>query len=372
MNKKWLIIVVIFVLLALISGGTDAVDINRMIFVVGVGVDAGENGLRYTFYTAVPTGSDTAISENNVDYHAVTLESASMAAAVRQLEQGSSREISFEHLNCAALGKSVIDGDHGAMLDYLLNSSSVRRQCAVLALDCPAQEFFSVQYDGSIASAAATALERMDDSGSRSSTMTLGRLDDALDGGHGYCLYVMKLAQGLSEVTPTDVHSASTIELRGLAVYKSDGLGGILDRDRAELARLFTHGQVSGLITSVNEHNEEFYYEITYSKCRSEFIPGDPCRAEITLEAHCVPVDSAGALHDPPDEAALSDSLSRQLTELATISRIYGSALTGLEEEAMQSSRLWYESIKDNWDELYLDTQIQVTARCTIEQSGKE
>jgi len=364
-NKKWLWIVAVPILLALFSGGTDAVDINRMIFVVGVGIDRADERFSYTFYTAVPTGSDTAVGDNNVLYQSVTLEGDSMAAALRELEQGSSRDISLEHLNCTAVGRSAMDADLSAALDLLLRDTSVRRQCVVMALESEAEDFFASEYSGSIASAASAALERLDDSGSRSSIMTLGRLRTVLEEGSGFCLYILGPGQQSEDVSSSDAHGASALKLHGLAVYNSGGLGGILTREQAELARLFTRGQVSGLITSADENGRKFYYEIIRSDCTRTFTPGQPCAASITLEVECTLIDGSGS-DSPPDEAALSEALGSQLEELIRLSRRYGSALTGLGDEARQSARLWYEELDGRWDSIYADTVIDLSVNCIL------
>lgn len=370
MRKKIVLPMLVLIFLALLSGGTDAVDVNRTIFVVGAGIDRGENGdgYEYTFYAASPTGADSAVGDNNVTYRSVTVSADSMSSAVRKLEQGSARSISFEHLNCAVLGASVLGEDLSAVMDYLLQVPDVRRQSIVLALNGSAADFFSAPVEGNIASAAAETLERLDGSDSHSSIMTLGRLSGTLESRAGYCLYIIGLADAPSELSGSDVSGIYCLDLKGLAVFDSGGLSGKLSRGQAELARLFTHGQASGLITSVDSDGNRFFYEITYSRCRVGFTPGEPCRASIEIDIECVLLERSDVTAEPPDDLTLSEHLHGQLEQLISLSRDYGAAVTGLETEARRSHRLWFEGIKDRWDSIYRGTVIDLRVNCVCER----
>lgn len=367
MKRKALLVIAVLALLAIVSGGTDSVDINRIIFVVGVGVDAADDGYTYTFYTAVPIGSDNAVSENSVEYQSTSISGQSMADAVRKLEKGASRQISFEHLNCAAIGSDMLGRNVREALDYLLRAPSVRQQCTVLGLTVSAKEFFSVEYNGSIASAAASLVERQDDSDNRSSIMTLGRLDTAISINEGYFLYLTGISAQQGEASASDA-SADSFELAGMAVYNSGGLGGVLDAEDAELARLFTHGQASGLITSAEQDGCSYFYEVTYSGCDISFVPGDPCRANVDITVECILIDSSGSRQPAPSDSEMSAHLRSMLLELVELSREYGSAVTGIETEARQSARLWFDGIEENWDSLYRSAEIDLMVRFTTEQ----
>ncbi len=364
MKKLWLITALTLAVLGLSAGGTDKADINRMIFVSGIGIDRTGENYRYTLYTAVPTGSDTAVGDNNVEYKPVSVTADSMAHAMRRLEMNSSRDVSLEHLNCCALGASVTDDDLPALLDYLLRDPGVRRQCALLALDCTAEDFFSIDYSGSVASAAASLLEQQDDSPDRSSIMTIGRLDSAAENGSGYCLYILDTTQSESSASPSDANTASSIELRGLAIYSASGLSGRLNAQQTELARLFSNGQSSGVIMAVDNHGGRFLFEIRSASCNTDFNTGVPPLGRFTIEVDCVPVEYDGGSGEFPDDKQIAQSLYNQLSELLDMSRTYGSAFTGLETEARQSDRMWYEDHHVHWEDIYSTALLELDVKC--------
>ena len=406
MKKLWLITALVLAGLTLATGGTDSADINRMIFVAGIGIDRDGEDYRCTFYTAVPTGSDSAVGDNNVEYKPVTVTADSIARALRRLEMNSSRSISLEHLNCCAIGASAADDDLPALLDYLLRAPDVRRQCSLLALDCSAEDFFGISYSGSIASGTASLLEQQDDSLSRGSLMTLGRLGSVTENGSGYCLYILDIASDKEGASSTEANTASdkgsassseadtasdkgsassseadtasdkgsassseadtasAIELRGLAVYSADGLTGRLTAQQAELARLFTDGQSSGVIASADEYGEQYLYEIRSSVCRKDFQPGIPPVGSFRIELDCVPVESEGGSDSFPTDEELSRSLYDQLNDLLSLSRSCGSAFTGLEAEARQSERWWYEQHSKSWEDIYRTALLELDVKC--------
>ncbi len=358
-----LIIAALLAALALLTGGTDSADINRMIFVTGIGIDAAEDGLRCTFYTAVPTGSDKAVSENNVTYRPVTITADSLGQAVRQLERNSARNVSLEHLNCTAIGKTVHRENLPRLLDHLLRDTSVRRQCTLIALDLNAEDFFSAKYDGSIAARAAALIEQQDDSGR--SIMTLGKLSTAEQSGSGYSIYILDISTEKT-VSSTDVSAPADIRVSGLALFDRNGLSGRLSAEHAELARLFSSRQASGIITTVDSGGRRFSYEITYAKCRREFLPGLPSMGRFDFTVECILVDSDGA-SSSPDEKELSEALHAQLWELITLGRNVGSAFTGLEAEAMQTHRQWYMEHGEEWEHIYSSAVLELDVNCKIE-----
>lgn len=363
--RKNLILMIAAVLaaLALLSGGTDKADINRMIFVTGIGIDIADEGLRCTFYTAVPTGSDKAVSENNVSYEAVTITSSSLGQAVRQLERGSARSISLEHLNCTAIGQTAHRENLPRLLDHLLRETSVRRQCTLLMLDTSAEDFFSAQYDGSIASRAAALIEQQDDSGQ--SIMTLGKLSSAAQSGNGYTMYILDIPSA-ENTSASDISAPADIKITGMALFDRHGMTGRLSERQSELARLFSNRQASGIITSVDSGGRQFSYEITYSKCRQEFQPGLPAMGRFDITVECVLIDSGGA-SVLPDDLEISEALRTQLWELMTLGRNVGSAFTGLEAEAMQSHLQWYMEHGDSWENIYSSAVLELNVDCKTE-----
>jgi|GEM_PF-3752126 len=365
MKKHFLLIAAAFAAFILLTGNTDAVDVNRMIFVAGIGIDRADDGYRYTFYIAVPVGSDNTVSENSVEYHPTVINADNMAQAVRILERNSSRDISLEHLNCTALGSSVLNEDITAILEFLLRDPTSRRQCTLLALDNSAEEFFSVKYDGSIAARAAALVEQQDDSGK--TTMTLGRLSSYSASGSGMCIYILDVPVS-GETSSADLSSPADLHISGLALFENGLFSGRLSADQAELARLFITGQASGIITTVDERGRKYHYEITYSKCSTDFQPGIPSRGSFEITVECMLIDSEGKGGPYPDEEELSEALHAQLWELLTLARNNGSAFTGLETEAMESHRKWYHNHIGNWKNIYSSAILDLEVSCKIER----
>lgn len=367
MKKLWTGIAAALVISLLLSGGTDKTDVNRMVFIVGIGIDREEDEFAYTFYTAVPTGSDTAVSENNVRYESVTVIDDSFALALRQFERDSSKEISLEHLNCCALGKSMENENLSSVLDYLLRDPSVRRQCTLVLLDTGAKDFFGGSYSGSIAAGVSALAEQQDDSGNSGGVMTLGGLKSSLQSG-SFCLYILGSDSPSEQTSASDASAPGQIKIRGLAVYTNGHLTGKLTPAQAELSRLFGDRQASGMLTSVDEDGHEFHYRVTYSRCRREFTPSQPISGNFDITVECILVSADGPEDHRPDEQQLADSLHRQLYELLDLSRTSGSAFTGLEAEARQSDRKWYREHRYEWQMLYRSALLELRVKCEIEQ----
>ena len=368
MRKLWLYAAAALTALILLSGGTDSVDINRMVFIVGIGADRIEEEYRFTFYSAVPTGSDTAVSENNVSYESVSITSDSLADAIRQFERDSSKKISLEHLSCCTLGVSMEHENIPSVLDPLLRDPSVRRQSILALLDLPAEEFYSAEYSGSIASGAAALLEQQSDSERTGEVMTLGRFRGITRSETGFCLHILGIAAPDGEDSGNDASVPRQIRTRGLAVFSKGRLTGKLTPEQTELARLFGGRQSSGIITTVNENGHSFHYRITYSRCRKMFIPGETATGFFDIAVECILVAAENPDSPAPNEKQVSSALHRQLSEILDVSRIYGSAVTGLETEARQSAARWYSEHYDSWYDIYRKANLELTVKCEIEQ----
>lgn len=349
--------------LALLLGGTDTSDVNRMIFVTGIGIDMEDDALRCTFYTAVPVGSDKAVGDNNVDYRAATVTAGTLGQAVGLLEQSSDRRVSFEHLNCTALGQSAAGGYLPALLDFLLREPSVRRQCVLLALDTDAESFFGAEYDGSIAARAAALAERQHSP--CGGTMTLGRLMSSASDGSGWWMYILDIPSK-EEVSGSDISAPGDMSVSGMMLYDRHGATGRLDREQTRLAGLLAPRQRSGIVITVDIGGQPFSYRITHSRCRRKFTPGVPALGSFSLTAECLLTDAHGSLHTPTEEE-LSRAVHEHLWELLNEGRDIGSAYTLLEKEAMEAHRRWYAENGSRWEHIYSGAVIELDVKCKLE-----
>lgn len=355
--KDRILVAVLFIILSL-SGCSDAADLSRRVFVVGIGVDCEQSEPpSFTFRIAAPVGTDTAVGENSIEYRSRVIKAASFAEAVRELERSSSGEVSLDHLGCVVLGVNTLERDLSALLDYLFAESSARRQSSVFAVAGMAQEF--LDSDNAPADSAAV-LERLDDSRSRTGVMTLGRLGTALGERSGFRLFYLKSVDGDEE------DDAAQILPFGAAIFDAGVFTGFIDAQDAELMRLFTDGQASGLITSIDENGSVFCYRIESSECiKTISTEGGRFQCSVSVSVDCELVDSGGAEKETaPSDRQIADSLRTKLLRLVNLSRTLGAAVIGFEDEARQTNRAWYEQHRVEWSELYSSADIMLNVAC--------
>lgn len=113
------------ILLLLLTTGCEFKDIDRRIFVVEIGVDAGqkENTLKVSVRIAIPQGDVTKIDEKT---QILTVESSSISEALRRMKSKVDKELDYGHCKSIILGEGLADHDIRHVLDWAVRRRDIQ------------------------------------------------------------------------------------------------------------------------------------------------------------------------------------------------------------------------------------------------------
>ena len=296
------------------AGCADKRDINERAYVLGIGIDSAEDGMyRFSFCCYLPVSAGASVRGDKLSATVISVEAPSMAVAVRELNKSTSHEAVLEQLACIAISGYPGCGELARLLEYPARHPQVRRQCAVVACDCSAQELMSADPGESAAPVeAASLLEQQDNSRRQSSSGALYRLTQMLTDGCDLMLFRVSPESLSDTVSSGDAHD--TLSITGASVYSGGRLTGTLGHDETELARLFYDRQTSGIISVARRDGKVIYYEIKRSCCGIRFDDKPQPHFLIRLRVECMLADSGGA--DTHTEDEIRRSLEAKLGAL--------------------------------------------------------
>ena len=352
-------------LLLSFTGCADMRDINERAYVIGIGADpVKDGGWQFTFCCYLPRLPGASATGEKMTTDVICCEAASMAEAVRRLDQSTSRETVLEQLACIAIGSHPDCEELGRLLDYPLREPQVRRQAVVVASGCSARELMSAEPgEGSAPAAIASLLAQQGGSGRRAQSDALYRVGQLLADGCDIMLQRVGLAEDGGATSGSD--STRRLVLDGAEVWSGGEYRGSLSEAQAETAGLITGGTAAYVMTVTGADGEKKLYEI---RPTSHIVMFDVENGEavfrISLEAEYVAADLGTGTGASREE--ISEALLLELESLAELCRErLGSAPLELETAARQQRSRWYARSRASWPELFASCTVRLHVDCT-------
>lgn len=393
--QRALALLAVFGCLAAMTGCWDTAEINGRAFVLGFGIDEGEQDGYYdfTFQLAVPV-SGNSDSSDTIKYTNCTITDNSAASAIRSLEKNMGRQINFEQLTAIIIGEKLSHSKFTQITELFFRRASVRRQSCIAVCTGNAKDFFDATATSkSISSDAAIALQSYDGrSGIGSMTMNLYSLYTAVSNRDEF--YLLKISAvnpstqqvGSEDDAELEMSTAEDksymLSISGAASYSRDGeYFGEISGQELEILRLISNRQTSGIISAAgNDENSTIYYQIKESHCNTTCVISDnSVKFEISLNVQCSLVDGYGLGQGDVTSSEFTDfaerciisSLTDKINSLSEKSRTsLGSSILGLQDTLRQHEPEWYDKNYDNWEEIYSKAEIIINVSCEISGGG--
>ena len=127
-QKKMLWGILLLSIIVLLNTGCGFKDIDKRIFVIGVGVDKSdstENPYRITLKMAVPSGSMK--NSPKPEYTYLTKESKTVSGAVHLLKSHIDKELDFGHAKVIIFGEKLLDEDMRVLSDFFLRRRDLQQ-----------------------------------------------------------------------------------------------------------------------------------------------------------------------------------------------------------------------------------------------------
>ena len=136
-------ILLLFVVLAFSLLGCDYKDIDKRFFVLGIGVDKGEDhNYRVTCKLATPSGDPKVDKAESIQ---LTEEADTIAEAIELIAAGVDKELEFGHTKIIVLGKDIVKEDVRDLVDWFTRRRDIQQIAWVAVGDPSAERILNLQ-----------------------------------------------------------------------------------------------------------------------------------------------------------------------------------------------------------------------------------
>ncbi len=138
-NYKWLAILGAFVIAFFMGSTIDVAPINNRAIVVGMGIDSVEGDLEISAQILMTTASETNESGSKM----ISARSRTVAAALAQIAEYTSMQLSLAHCNFLVLGEELLKDNAFSALDYLVRNAYLSENALLAGASGSAKDILS-------------------------------------------------------------------------------------------------------------------------------------------------------------------------------------------------------------------------------------
>lgn len=142
-KSKWIILIVVIVLVALLDGLSSNVNLLDRAIVVGMGLDAADGELLLSVQVIIPKNSSSASQGN--DFVVYSARGKTLQEAVENISYAVGLKASFAHTNVIVLGDAFLKSGKTDVLEFLVTSDMVTDNTLLVASAGDASEILAVQ-----------------------------------------------------------------------------------------------------------------------------------------------------------------------------------------------------------------------------------
>lgn len=301
--RKFLIILIVIVLLAMTLIGLDSINaIDNLAYVVSIGFDIKDNGkLELSFQVAIPSGnsgSSGSDSSQSSDSIINSVECNSLESGINLVNSYLGKQLILSHCKAIVFSQEIATKGIGEYLYTLMNNIEIRPTCNVIISRCNAKYFLnnskpmleqlsSKYYEVSSTAERSTGYTSDTTLQEFFSSMTdtfgecyaiLGSVNDGTNSGGDAGISNGNDNSSIASETPIDTQK--NIETLGVAVFKDDKLVGELN-GLESIAQLMLKNELKNATLSIPSPFESTNFIDLYiekSKCKSDvkIVNGTP------------------------------------------------------------------------------------------------
>ncbi|WP_017691830.1 Ger(x)C family spore germination protein [Paenibacillus sp. PAMC 26794] len=379
--RKFRAVLMLLLCTLFIAGCWDRKEINDIAFVIGIAIDKEGENYRSSLQIALPgqsgsTGSSGGGGGTSGDKSWFMLSNTAKTLRGTTLEgqKALSRKIYYAHRRTMLIGEDLARDGVASMLDlftrYPLNRFSALpivtkgAAYAVMDTDAPIEKFPSEMV---------RELCFLNMRNPRSlKTFTDAILSEGVDP-------FLPVASRVDNVPKNWNDAKTNIKLDGLAVFKKDKLVGMIDKAPAD-ALILAMGEANAPEVMVKAPRGEGDIFIKLNENNSSLHPSvknDKVTVTVQLYAKGVVVDNESNYGDLREKEILklNDAIHKKIKEdivegVRLIQRKYHADILGIGRSIHQHLPEEWDKMKDRWDDIYPDVEVNVIPHVIIENVG--
>ncbi|WP_186333687.1 Ger(x)C family spore germination protein [Paenibacillus xylanexedens] len=364
-----------------IAGCWDRKEINDIAFVIGIAVDKEGENYRSSLQIALPGQSGASGStgggggtSGDKSWFMLSNTAKTLRGTTLEGQKALSRKIYYAHRRTMLIGEDLARDGVASMLDlftrYPLNRFSALpvvtkgEAYAVMDTDAPIEKFPSEM------------VRELCFLNMRNPRSLKTFIDSILSDGVDPFLPVASKVENV----PKDWKDAKTnIKLDGLAVFKKDKLVGMIDKAPAD-ALILAMGEANAPEVMIKSPRGDGDIFIKLNENNSSLHPtvkDDKVTVTVQLYAKGVVVDNESNYGDLREKEILklNDAIHKKIKEdivegIRLIQQKYHADILGIGRSIHQHLPKEWDKMKDRWDDIYPDVEVNVIPHVIIENVG--
>ncbi|GAS84477.1 Ger(x)C family spore germination protein [Paenibacillus amylolyticus] len=364
-----------------IAGCWDRKEINDVAFVIGIAVDKEGENYRSSLQIALPGQSGASGStgggggtSGDKSWFMLSNTAKTLRGTTLEGQKALSRKIYYAHRRTMLIGEDLARDGVASMLDlftrYPLNRFSALpvvtkgEAYAVMDTDAPIEKFPSEM------------VRELCFLNMRNPRSLKTFIDSILSDGVDPFLPVASKVDNV----PKDWKDAKTnIKLDGLAVFKKDKLVGMIDKAPAD-ALILAMGEANAPEVMIKSPRGDGDIFIKLNENNSSLHPtvkDDKVTVTVQLYAKGVVVDNESNYGDLREKEILklNDAIHKKIKEdivegIRLIQQKYHADILGIGRSIHQHLPKEWDKMKDRWDDIYPDVEVNVIPHVIIENVG--
>ncbi|APO42752.1 hypothetical protein BS614_00745 [Paenibacillus xylanexedens] len=379
--RKFRAVLMLLLCTLFIAGCWDRKEINDIAFVIGIAIDKEGENYRSSLQIALPGQSGSSGStgggggtSGDKSWFMLSNTAKTLRGTTLEGQKALSRKIYYAHRRTMLIGEDLARDGVASMLDlftrYPLNRFSALpvvtkgEAYAVMDTDAPIEKFPSEM------------VRELCFLNMRNPRSLKTFIDAILSDGVDPFLPVASKVENV----PKDWKDAKTnIKLDGLAVFKKDKLVGMIDKAPAD-ALILAMGEANAPEVMVKAPRGEGDIFIKLNENNSSLHPSvknDKVTVTVQLYAKGVVVDNESNYGDLREKEILklNDAIHKKIKEdivegVRLIQRKYHADILGIGRSIHQHLPKEWDKMKDRWDDIYPDVEVNVIPHVIIENVG--
>lgn len=379
--KKETILLMLFLYAISCTGCWDGIEINRRTVIFSLGIDkniATEDTVgqsypkRYIVTYPIPDmgkiSGDQSIAENILSIEDVA--STTLSSSIEEVQTKMQNTINFGHTKAIILGADLLKDPimMREIIDSLERNMLFARSTPIFAVRGTAQEVMKVKNEQHpiIGLYIMNYVNNKERAISRYKEALLGTL-------------IRDLRENNSAIIPIiDVIDNTKIEIKGGALIKGFQLKTWFTPEEIR-GLLWVEGKVRGAKIPIPINDSYLSYTVREQDCKMTFYLENGkvnCKLDVTNEGDVGEyyINATSPLTDisyiGQVQNQISERIKQEITHFLNQSKKYNADIAGIGVEIYRQHPDWWESLQDNWDDLYSQLSIEVNVDTKIRRTG--
>lgn len=360
-----------------LSGCWDQRELNTILLITGVGLDAAKDDEKkidvtlQIFQVTPKTGKESSGGEGGTSPMVLDTEAETFVGALTEFSRENYHQLLLQHNQVLLLGADLAEKGVADRLDVFTRNQESRMEVSLMVVDGKAREALTAELEQDKVTGIFLA-RTMNLLAQKSIHYRVRMLDFAtrlLDGSTAPIAPIIQVAEA---------EKGQEIKLAGLAVFKKDKMVGRLD-DEETSGYIWAMGSVKGQSLSIVKDEKKAAFHVGRMDSKRTVTLGEDGKVSVKLDisADVNLSELAGFEAGPPSEVItqLTEMVQEDIQEkiLKTFEKALemNTDIYGIGTDVSRKYPKKWKDLKERWDEVFPESACTVTVRADVRGTGQ-